>query len=435
MCQFLKAIIRHQTEMDLIEKLLKYDGVVRAVAPVIENIARFAAKMAMMVFYRLRPAQPITDKVKYTFTYNYPSDCPNVFVSAMYDYVEKVCGLKTRDFYYSGDETYVDPTNLGNDDFGIDVLRESKTEVRSRPITTLILYSTIHTREEFKAIIDTIVNDSRNIIVDPVNIIARNSYDEFEYMIIDEIPRPSVSEDVFIHRDVTDKIANHILTHKMGNYMLYGPPGTGKTTLIRQIASRVGATIISISLNDFTNRFRFLEFLSARRFEVEKGDEHFIIKPSMRFIIFEDFDTMLPATFWRPHLVTKDTAAAHAGYTFSDLLNILDGVAKINGMYTFWTTNDINVAPPSFYRSGRMSIREKVDLLSVEDTTRILGYMPEGGAMRLAQVISLKIDGVALTIEEIEEEAALAIPKVIIQSDSDSEEIWINKNTEDLLAD
>lgn len=412
-------MLKKMNVMDLVEKLLKYDGVLRAVAPIIENIAMFTGRITMTIFRKVVPSTVLKQKVTYTFTYRYRSDNPTTFVTALYDRVEMICGLSTRDFYYTGEETYVDPTNLGNEDFGITVSRESKEDSRSQPMTSLVLYSTIHTRDSFKELIGTIVNASQNIVTSPVNIIARNQYDDFVFMIVDDIPRVPLPASGFIHREVTKKITDHVLTNKMGNYMLHGPPGTGKTTIIRQVASAVGATVISISLDDFSNRFRFLEFLATTKFTIHKNDDDYIIKPKVRFVIFEDFDTMVPATFWRPDLAKPGVPASHLGYTFSDLLNILDGVAKINGMYTFWTTNHVDVTPPSFYRSGRMSIREHIDLLPAEDAEMILGYAPTE-EMRLAQVISLKIDGVALTIEEIEAEAALAIPKVE-ESDSKDE--------------
>lgn len=190
-----------------------------------------------------------------------------------------------------------------------------------------------------------------------------------------------------------DNIVQVLKMHDHANFMLYGPPGTGKTNLINKVANDFEAVLIVANLKDFKNIHDLRKFLSAKTFEQVGAYGQFCkVQPNIKFYLFEDFTTMLPASFWKAmsdkiedkkennieiisDILTKTTdktiVKSFDRYTFSDLLNLLDGVIKLKNSYCFFTTNHIDAVDSALYRDGRMFLMN-ISLLNSDTINKFI---------------------------------------------------------------
>lgn len=114
------------------------------------------------------------------------------------------------------------------------------------------------------------------------------------------------------------------------NYLFSGLPGTGKTSLIFSLASEINYSIylipFTLDINDniFTNALRGIEKNSI--------------------LVLEDVDALF---------VKRDTQSKSL-LSFSGLINILDGLARKEGLIVFLTTNHVEKLDNALIRPGRI---------------------------------------------------------------------------------
>jgi len=130
--------------------------------------------------------------------------------------------------------------------------------------------------------------------------------------------------------------------NKMG-YLLYGPPGTGKTSMIVSLASHFDKSIMRVTITERTE-------LSV----IEKMFEDAARKSD--FVVFEDIDTLF---------------CKESKFTFSDIINLLDGMSSVPNVILFFTTNHIDRLDPALIRPGRIDKKLLFDYAS-EETIRQL---------------------------------------------------------------
>lgn len=118
-------------------------------------------------------------------------------------------------------------------------------------------------------------------------------------------------------------------------YLLYGYPGTGKTTTSFVIASKLNLNICSL---DFTNK---IDDLALRK----------SIKniPDNSLFLIEDIDHLF--------LPQKSHDDTRHSITFSGLLNILDGISKVNKLIIIITCNRIDVLDKTLLRRIDYSVK------------------------------------------------------------------------------
>ena len=125
------------------------------------------------------------------------------------------------------------------------------------------------------------------------------------------------------------------LTHNRG-ILLYGPPGTGKSVCLQQVAD-----------------------LMARR-----GDVVFFVKSAS--IIVDALKAFRDVEPDRKVVVAFEEADEFCQYNERDMLRVMDGDAKIDGVLFLATTNYIDKLPPRMLRPGRFDRKVFVDYPSYE---------------------------------------------------------------------
>jgi len=116
------------------------------------------------------------------------------------------------------------------------------------------------------------------------------------------------------------------------NYLLEGPPGTGKTSLIFSLASELNMNIYIINLGPKVDDSVFMSAIS--------------LLPNNSILLLEDIDSLF--------VERKANDSNRSMVSFSGILNVLDGLARKNGLITFLTTNYKNRLDRALIRPGRI---------------------------------------------------------------------------------
>lgn len=116
------------------------------------------------------------------------------------------------------------------------------------------------------------------------------------------------------------------------NYLLEGPPGTGKTSLIFSLASHFGLDVYIINLGPKVDDSAFMSSISK------------IANNSI--LLLEDVDALF--------VDRKANDSNKSLVSFSGILNVLDGMARKNGLITFLTTNYRNRLDTALIRPSRI---------------------------------------------------------------------------------
>lgn len=154
--------------------------------------------------------------------------------------------------------------------------------------------------------------------------------------------------------------------------ILHGPSGTGKTSLIRALATYFKKNIYNLKLSDMTDR-SFALALSS----VEPGS----------FVLIEDVDSS-NAVMRRKHIEKGpkrkeegddvpaldkygdddgETKESFRFLTLSGVLNALDGIAVLDDVVIFMTTNRIHSLDEAIIRKGRVNRVTEIPFLEDEE--------------------------------------------------------------------
>lgn len=115
------------------------------------------------------------------------------------------------------------------------------------------------------------------------------------------------------------------------NYLLTGIPGSGKTSIIKAMCKEIGYHLCIFSINhDVDNNTALAAFRDI---------------PPKSVLLFEDIDCL-----FEKRVSTSDNKST---FTFSHLLNLLDGVFFRKGLISFITTNHPENLDHALLRQGR----------------------------------------------------------------------------------
>jgi hypothetical protein len=130
------------------------------------------------------------------------------------------------------------------------------------------------------------------------------------------------------------------------NYLLTGIPGSGKTSIIKALCKEIGYNLCIFSINhDTDNNTALAAFRDI---------------PPKSVLLFEDIDCLFEKR--------TGTQENKSTFTFSNLLNLLDGVFYRKGLISFITTNHPESLDHALLRQGRtdmiihMNYPKKVDV-------------------------------------------------------------------------
>lgn len=149
-------------------------------------------------------------------------------------------------------------------------------------------------------------------------------------VIIDKNSKEQLINDIDWFKSNEEWYSNLGLRYKRG-YLLEGIAGTGKTSLVEAISSKYDMPIYYIS---FSN-------------EMSSNDFYKLINEisSNSIVLFEDID-----------VIFNGRNAKETGVTFTDLINVIDGVASPYNVLFFITTNHIEKLDSALIRSGRIDM-------------------------------------------------------------------------------
>jgi mitochondrial chaperone BCS1 len=126
------------------------------------------------------------------------------------------------------------------------------------------------------------------------------------------------------------------LPHKK-TFVLHGVPGTGKTSIISALARKYNKNVCLINLSDTFNDE--LECLMRT-------------VPPKSFVVFEDFDTAGAVGDRKQKKQNDDNE--YMSLDLTTILNVLDGIVRLDGICVFMTTNFLDNIDDAVLRKGRV---------------------------------------------------------------------------------
>ena len=216
--------------------------------------------------------------------------------------------------------------------------------------------------KEKKEIIENFIKDSKNYFnrKDDNEIICKilkNGY----WSTLSKLPKRNM-DTIYLSNQEKSKIISDIENFKKSkkdyeelgipwkrNYLLEGPPGTGKSSLIFALASKFNMNIHIINLGPKVDDSTFMSAVSSL--------------PNNTILLLEDVDALF--------VERKANDSNKSMVSFSGILNVLDGMARKNGLITFMTTNYLNRLDKALIRPSRVDVimkfsdatKEQVELM------------------------------------------------------------------------
>lgn len=185
-------------------------------------------------------------------------------------------------------------------------------------------------------------------------------------IIINKALKESIITDINTWKDSKGEYIRRGIAHKRG-HCYFGPPGTGKTSLSKAIAIEYQMDVYLVNLNNVD------------------GDDDLIgmfreIQPNS-MILFEDIDAYFNG---------RNTMNEQSKVTFSGLLNALDGVSSLQGIFVAITTNHIEKLDPALIRPGRIDTLKEIGLATSEEASEYVSmFYNESHVVNLHKPISM----------------------------------------------
>ena len=200
--------------------------------------------------------------------------------------------------------------------------------------------------------------DNSNDFIKKTNIYITNEYGE--WFIYNKIPSRKI-ESVYLDNDIVNKIITDMDVFKKSEdeynnfgipykrtYLLTGPPGVGKTSLIKAICGKYDYSLSMISVS---KNFDNCSLIHAFK-EIEDNT----------ILLLEDIDSLFEK---------RQSTSDNPSLTFSNLINILDGVLYKHGIIIFMTTNHPEKLDSALLRIGRIDLILQIDFPSKNNIYKV----------------------------------------------------------------
>lgn len=312
--------------------------------------------------------------LKYTYINSQHSldHVPNMISVAMKILIEEY-GFKTTEFTTKQNRVIRKPANIGDEKISMR-LNTTKSDNKKDEwySTEMTITSRIHTIETFKEFVARFSNEGFDVIAGPfISVYSGDGVHDDGFAL-------DVPEKVYT-AGIVEGIRKVIDSNNRGNILLHGPPGTGKTNIIKSLAHEYNACLYPLNIAEFRNikelRYRLASSKTYATYHDMATDVYVV--PKKRFYLFEDFDSTMKSDFWMNNSKRSakklqndeddDDQRTKSTMTYSELINLLDGVIRIPNVYTFWTTNHLDQVNPSFRRPGRMHYCGLVNALTLDE--------------------------------------------------------------------
>lgn len=146
---------------------------------------------------------------------------------------------------------------------------------------------------------------------------------KFDRLSLNTTLRSKFEEQIKFFLDSRDWYVDRALPHKI-TYLLTGKPGTGKTSIVRSLGYTYNLSVFSLDLSSLNNSMLRIALSNI---------------PPNSILLIEDIDAMTDAVADRSNGSTNASGEDGPGVTLSGLLNALDGVAGLQDVIVFITTN------------------------------------------------------------------------------------------------
>ena len=148
---------------------------------------------------------------------------------------------------------------------------------------------------------------------------------------------------------------------------LYGVPGNGKSSLVLEVAKKVGIPLFVFDISNMDN----IEF------------EKYIDEISHRYgiLLFEDIDSVFKG---RENMIKN----RYGSLTFDFFINKLSGIKSINNKFIFFTTNHLEHLDSALIRPGRIDEIIEINQLTLEEKRNLAKIFIEDDNLLIEKCLS-----------------------------------------------
>lgn len=178
-----------------------------------------------------------------------------------------------------------------------------------------------------------------------------------------------IEQVIIFHESKMENLTEQLEAKPVKGLIFYGPPGTGKTTLARFFSEAVGCdpkrTKLVSSPEIHARYVGESEEKIRKVFEpAKKAQEKWGADSPLYTIIFDEFDSIAGKR--------KETSKSWEISIVDQLLNMIDGLDKLNNILVIGITNHIDSLDSAITRSGRLEYHLKLDMPDEKGILEIL---------------------------------------------------------------